>query len=314
MLSCISHLYQIDTFQEYLSFMSNSEPLVTIAVASYNHEAYIEICLLSLLEQSYKNIELIVIDDGSSDNSCGIIKNLKKHYEFQFYQQSNIGFNNTLNRAIKMAKGKYFCYLGSDDIALIDKTARQVALMESRPDIAVCGGNVLNIDSNGQILAKQKIKPFQELDFEDVFVNKKGLSASTTMIRMEVLRKEGGYDPTIQLEDVYMWLKLTSRGYRLAVLNDLLVYYRKHPTNTYKSYGFMYDNMMATYAPYKEHPKYSQVVNNYCHSSLIAVAKSGNRKKAWEIFREISPQFYSIKTIRGLLYLLIGGKQARAIQ
>lgn len=294
--------------------MSNTNPLVTIAVASYNHEAYIEICLLSLLKQSYKNIELIVIDDGSSDNSCEIIENLQQHYDFQFYQQSNIGFNNTLNRAIKMAKGKYFCYLGSDDIALSDKTAKQVDLMESRPDIAVCGGNALNIDPDGQILAKQKINPYQELNFDDVFVNKKGFAASTSMIRMEVLYKEGGYDPTIQLEDIYMWLKLTSRGYRLAVLNDLLVYYRKHSSNTYKRYAFMYDNMMDTYAHYKDHPKYVQVVNRYRHSSLIAIAKSGDRKKTWKIFRAISPAFYSIKTVRGLFYLLISGKQTRAVK
>lgn len=294
--------------------MINSEPLVTITVANYNHQDYIELCLLSLLEQSYKKIELIVIDDGSSDNSYEIIKTLQQRYQFQFYQQSNIGLNNTLNRAIEIANGKYFCYLGSDDIALNNKTEKQVVLMESRPDIAVCGGNVLNIDPDGQILAKQKINPYQELDFNDVFVNKKGLAASTTMIRMDVLRKEGGYDPKIELEDIYMWLKLTSRGYRLAVLNDLLVYYRKHPGNTYRRHGFMYDNMMKTYAPYKNHPMYNRVVNSYRHSALIAVAKSGDRKKAWEIFRAISPPFYSLKTLRGLFYLLLRSKIDRTIQ
>jgi len=285
--------------------MKNAKsPLVSAIIASYNHSAYVTDSITSVLRQTYPNIELIVIDDGSSDDSVTRIKPLAEKHKFYFAAQENMGLARTLNKAISMARGKYFAALGSDDIAMLDKTEKQVAFMEVHPGIAVCGGNVLNINDEGVILKKQKLHPYRELDFESIMTNKPGIASPTAMIRKSVLDEAGDYDPDIQLEDMSMWLKLTYQGYRIAGLNDVLVYYRKHTANTYRDYEFMYRNMMKTYAPYRDHPLYEPVVNRYRNSALIALAKRGNKAFARKVLQEINPRYYKLKTLRGLMFLL----------
>lgn len=280
-----------------------SQPLVSIIVPSYNHEAYIEACIDSVLKQTYPNIELIVIDDGSTDRSPEILEGLQRQHGFICHRQKNMGLARTLNKAISLAQGKYIATMGSDDIMMPEKTEKQVAFLEARPDVAVCGGNVLAIDPQGNILSKQKEVPCRELDFDDVFLGRKpGIATPTAMIRKEVLDKEGGYDPDIPVEDVYMWLKLTSRGYKIAGLDCLLLYYRKHPHNTTRKYGYMVSNLLKTYAPYRDHPQYDRVVKRMLTGNFVAAAKR-DRRVAISILRQISPRHYSLKVLRGMLHL-----------
>ena len=214
-----------------------------------------------------------------------------------------MGFARTLNKAIGIASGKYVAYIGSDDIMLADKTKKQVEFLESRPEIAVCGGNVIAIDAQGVELPKQGTPPYRELDFEDVFLGKTpGIAAPTSMIRKEVLDKEGDYDPNIALEDMYMWLKLTSRGYKIAGLDSVLIYYRKHPNNTYKNYEYMVSNLLKTYAPYHDHPQYETVVNRMLIGNFVAAAKR-DKSVALNVLKRIPPRNYSFKVLRGLFYL-----------
>lgn len=275
-------------------------PLVSVICACYNHEAYIEACLRSVLEQTYPRIELIVIDDGSRDKSPYTIAALQKEYGFYFKAQKNQGLAATLNSAIALSKGRYIAQIGSDDLFAPDKIEKQVRFMEARPDIAVCGGNMIVIDSDGRPVAKQKRFPYRELDFEDLFAQRKaGIPASSSMIRRTVLEKEGAYEPDIRLEDMYLWFKLLSRGHRMAALEDVLIYYRKHATNTYRNYRFMYENMMATYAPYRNHPLYADVVNRYRLSSVLALAKHGDKPLARAILRQIPRRYFGRKWLRG---------------
>ena len=280
-----------------------NQPLVSIIVPCYNHAAYIEACIESVLQQTYPNIELIVIDDGSTDESPKILEGLHHRHGFYYEHQGNMGFARTLNKAISIAKGKYVAYIGSDDIMLADKTEKQVAFLESRSDIAVCGGNVIAINAQGDELPNQYAPLYRELDFEDVFLGKTpGIAAPTAMIRKEVLDKEGNYDPSIALEDMYMWLKLTSRGYKIAGLESVLIYYRKHPSNTYKNYEYMVSNLLKTYAPYHDHPQYETVVNRMLIGNFVAAAKR-DKSVALNILKRIHPRNYSFKVLRGLFYL-----------
>jgi len=280
-----------------------AQPLVSVICACYNHAPYIEACLNSVLEQTYPNIELIVIDDGSSDGSIEKIRALQKQHGFYFEAQPNQGLAATLNKAIGLSKGKYIAQIGSDDIFTADKIEKQVAFMESRPDIAICGGNMLVIDEHGVVQQKQKTFPYRELNFEDLFAQRKaGIPASSSMIRRDVLEKEGAYEPDIRLEDMYLWFKLLSRGHTMAGLEDTVLYYRKHGSNTYRNYRFMYENMMKTYAPYKNHPLYEDVVNRYRLSSVLALAKHGDKPLARAILKEIPAKYFSMKLLRAYFH------------
>ena len=148
----------------------NKQPLVSIIISCYNHQDYITACIESIVRQTYKNIELIVIDDGSSDNSAQILEQLSQKYSFSFAQQQNMGLTKTLNKALAKAKGKYIAPIGSDDILMLDKTEKQVDFLENNSSIAVVGGSIICIDDQGIIKAKQRINHYHELDFNSTFL------------------------------------------------------------------------------------------------------------------------------------------------
>ncbi len=287
------------------------QPLVSVLISAYKHERYIEPCVRSVLAQTYPRIELIVLDDGSPDGTAAVLQRLHDEAAaagkpFTFIAKQNSGLSDTLNQALALATGKYVCQFGSDDIMLPDKTAKQVAFMEAHPDVAVCGGNALNIDSDGKVLEKrQKNPPQREITFEHLFANTgPGIVASTCMIRKEVLDREGGWNPAIPLEDMYLWFKLTSRGYRMVGLGEILMHYRKHASNSYKNVRYMYESMKKTIADYREHPLYPQVLLDLQRSSFLTAAKQGDKGLAREILREIPLRHFNKKVWRGLLHML----------
>ncbi len=281
------------------SIASANLPLVTIVVSCFNHERYIEACLDSILAQTYKNIELIVYDDGSSDASAERIGKLASEHDFFFRAQENAGFTANLNDALRRASGAYFCTVGSDDILMPDKTAKQVSFLERHQDIAMCTGNKLTIDEHGKLHSQQEMHPAETLYFQDLFQPKQlHLSASTTMIRRNVLLEIGGFRDDIPLEDLYLWLKLTRRGYGIHALNDVLLYYRQHGNNTFTNLDYMYDSITKILAEYRDEPLYENVLSrfalSYCHRAL----RRGNKKLAARAFRDIAKSDYNLKLFR----------------
>ena len=99
-----------------MSSIKNNCPLVSIIVPCYNHEKYITECIGSIMNQTFRNFELTVIDDGSKDQSFEVLKSLQKKYEFNLIHQENRGISATLNRGIKeFSRGKYISFCASDD-------------------------------------------------------------------------------------------------------------------------------------------------------------------------------------------------------
>jgi len=290
--------------------MTIKQPLVSIIISCYNHQDYITSCIESIVKQSYTNIELIVIDDGSTDNSADILRKLSQKYHFSFTCQDNMGLTRTLNKAYSKAKGKYIAPLGSDDIIMLDKTEKQVAFLESHPDIAVVGGNILCIDERSNIKQKQRIKEYREIDFQDVFLNPKQIPAApTVMIRAEVLSEVNGFNTSTNLEDLDLWLRITHAGYKMAVLNDILAYYRVHRSNSYKNYQFMTESLMHTYAAYSNEANYPIIKNQVLLRMFLKVAKK-DRSYAWKILKQISPRYYNWKLVRGLFHFILPDKKS----
>ncbi len=282
-------------------------PLVTIVVSCYNHAAYIESCINSILGQNYPAIELLTYDDGSSDGSAAILERLSTQHGFSFTAQQNKGLSATLNDALTRASGKYFCSIGSDDILMLDKTSKQAAYMEANPDVAVCAGNALLIDSKGVLINKRsRFHPARDLSFEELFTaSTPGFISPTAMIRTDTLRTAGGYRSDIPLEDLYLWLKLAFAKNRIHVLNDICLYYRKHETNTYKNTAFMLDSIYRTLSEYQDHPLYNRVMGDELNSLLLTAVKQKDRRTALSALRRLKPSQYSSKTLRAMLRLAL---------
>ena len=279
-------------------------PLVTVIIASYNHARYIEASINSVINQTYKNIELLVVDDGSNDESPAVLKRLQEQHGFDLRFQANQGLARTLNDAIARARGDLIVPFGSDDIMMPHRIATQVEYMEGKPEVGICSANIETIDQNGNVMGAREQRnrnlPFRRLDFDDLFLDRKpGPMAATLMLRREALEKVGGFNADIRLEDVYIELSIARAGYFIDVLGEVLAQYRDHPTNTFKNGRFMVDNVLRTFAVFSDHPQYEQVCMRFRNSMVL---KYANRDKALsrEILSQIPLKYWNRKTLRGI--------------
>jgi len=279
-------------------------PLVTVIIASYNHARYIEESINSVINQTYKHIELLVIDDGSKDDSPALLKRLQEQHGFDLRLQANQGLARTLNDAIARAKGSLIVPFGSDDIMLPHRIATQVEYMNGKPEVGICSANIETIDQDGNVMGAREQRnrnlPFRRLEFDDLFLDRKpGPMAATLMLRREALEKVGGFNADIRLEDVYIELSIARAGYYIDVLGEVLAQYRDHPTNTFKNGRFMVDNVLRTFAVFSDHPQYEQVCMKFRNSMVL---KYANRDKALsrEILSQIPLKYWNKKTLRGM--------------
>lgn len=261
------------------------KPLITVIISSYNHAPYIKQLIETIVNQSYgyKNIELLVFDDCSSDNSVQILQELSDLYQFVFIPNKvNKGICANINKGIALSKGKYICITGSDDLWALDKLDKQVAHMEKNPLTAVCSGNVIRIDTNGQELSpeKQLYAPAKRYNFENVFLRAFPFSSTCAMIRKSVFEVVGVYDETLKVEDYYMWLKIAFAGYPLDLLEDTLGYYRIHETNSIHNAMKIYSQLSIILSTYANHPLYDRAIKRLKVVYFPQIAKT-NKKKAW---------------------------------
>ena len=280
-------------------------PLVTVIIASYNHGPYVEESILSVLQQTYPNIELLVVDDGSKDDSVERIQGLQERYGFDFRTQSNQGLARTLNNCIARARGSLIAPLGSDDIMLPERIATQVAYIQDKPEVGICAGNIQTIDAQGNVIQKRcRFRAFRRLDFKAMFnATDVGPPAPTLLFRREALDAVGGFDTEIKLEDLQVELKIAQAGFFIDVLGDVLAKYRVHGANTYKNRRFMVEQVMATYACFRDHPDYPSACAKFLNSMLLKCAKD-DKTLARELLRELPPRYWGMKTLRGLGRLL----------
>ncbi|QLF94154.1 glycosyltransferase [Pseudomonas sp. ABC1] len=277
----------------------SQQPLVSVIVASYNHGAYIEDCLNSVLDQTYPSVELLVIDDGSSDDSVERIERLCQARPFDFIRQANQGLPRTLNAAIARSKGALIAPFGSDDIMLPERLAKQVAYMQGKPEVGICAGNVEVINSRGELAPKQRRAPADRMDFEKALMESPPF-APTLLFRREALATVGGFDPEIPLEDLLVALKIAQAGYYIDTIDDVLVRYRMHDTNTSKNKRFMVENVLRTYSEFSDHPLYEKARARYINSTLLKLARA-DKALYWSTLGRLPLSAWNSKTLRSLL-------------
>jgi alpha-1,3-rhamnosyltransferase len=176
--------------------------------------------------------------------------------------------------------------------------------MEQDDLIGICAGNMLKINNAGVLLKKQQFHDYRELEFDDLFLNlKPGCAAPTMLMRTDIVREVSGYDPELKVEDVYMQLKISQAGYKIVSINEICSYYRVHDNNMHNDYRLMIENVLQTFAYFKDRENYQLAVNNFLESMFVKVARK-DRKLAWEVFTRIKPKKFSMKLIRGLIKMV----------
>lgn len=247
--------------------------LVTVIIPSYNHRDYIEGSILSVLGQTHPAIQLIVIDDGSTDGSQELIAALSQQHGFTFLAHENRGVCATLNRAMALVEGEFVVTFGSDDIMLPDRIERQVAHMVQHPEVGCVGARKHIIDGQGR-----RTKTASERDevksyfFPELLRKAKAVGAPTAMYRYKAMQEVGGYDERITLEDFQMSLHIASRGYRVDILPFAVTCYRVHDRNYSRSYRRHFRNDLMLLRAFKSHPHYMQgrteIFNRYLGAAI----------------------------------------------
>jgi len=217
-----------------------NHPLVTVIIPAYNHEAYISECIESVFNQTYKNIQLIVINDGSTDNTKQLIQKIldQKNDAFSFISKKNEGLIKTLNLGISLAQGTYFCILASDDFWMPNKIEKQVAVMEKNPDAGVVFSDTYFCYGMKKTEVKYskykprllKIKQGVPVNLYNRLIVENLVISTTVLIRLDVLKSVGNFDDTLTYEDYDMWLRI-SKKYNIIYLNEPMAYYRIHAAN-----------------------------------------------------------------------------------
>ena len=217
--------------------MENKEmmPLVSVIMPSYNHEKYIEEAIRSVWEQTYPNVELIVLDDGSKDKSSEIIKSLEKisPIPMKVVFKENEGLCRTLNKGVALAEGEYIGVLASDDRYLSNKIHDQVeAFQRLDKSYAVVYSDGYYINEDGVILDRKlteqliqnEINP-NETDFSKIIKHQFLISPQTALFRKQAIDNVGGFDEDLSFEDLDLYLKL-AKLYKFHFLNTDVVCYR----------------------------------------------------------------------------------------
>jgi len=204
-----------------------NEIKVTLYITNYNYDKYIEKSILSVLNQSYQNFELIIIDDGSTDNSRVIIEKFSKNKKVEIIYQNNKGLNVSNNIALKIARGKYLMRLDADDF--LDENALQIMLnqIEKDDNIGLVFPDYFLVDAEDNIINLVKRNSFKR----DEQLLDMPAHGACTLIRTEYLRQLGGYDESFTCQDGYdLWLKFIKK-YKVQNINTPLFYYRQHGNN-----------------------------------------------------------------------------------
>lgn len=261
-------------------------PLVSVVIPCYNHEKYVQECIRSVIGQDYDNIELIIIDDGSIDNSVQKIKSMvpacrARFSRFNFRYRANKGLTATLNEALEWCRGKYFAAIASDDLLHINKTSILLSHIEENDNLAGVFSGCEFIDQNGLVIRYFK-GALNYYSFDDIIARKHQIWAPTQLLRLKLVKDAGCYPIGLYIEDWYMWLALTKNGYTLKFLPDLLVKYRQHDTNMSKNAIKMYEGRMQVLSYFSDHRLYNYSMSHItvmaaralpCSSKAIAVNK-----------------------------------------
>lgn len=286
-----------------------NNPLVSVIVSCYNHQNYIKECIESIVQQTYKNIELIVFDDGSKDESPQILEKLATKYNFIFVKQKNMGIAKTLNTAIaKYAKGIYISMCGSDDFYTKDRIEKQVAFMQQNQQYGLCYGDLYEVNEESKVVKILHSSKISGNLYKRFIHWKLNIPALSCFYKKEALISAGLFDESAKVEDIYMFIKIL-KLYEAGYLNEITAYYRRHNNNfsNTRVVEMYQENMRMIEKLFKNESFYKDIKNRNLVIWFYLVSKK-DKKNALLMFSKIKFKYYFTKHFVGGCLNLIGFK------
>lgn len=219
--------------------------LISVIMPVLNGEDYLAEAIESVLNQTYKDLELIIIDDGSSDKTPDIIASYKDPRVRVIKHHKNKGVSTSRNEAIKAARGKYLGMHDADDISLPERFEKQVGYLEKHQDIDLLGSNLQIIDKEDNYISVISLLTSpDDLKLAEIFSNQFG--QGSVMIRKAILDEVGLYDPSLtHAEDTDLWRRVCRIG-KAANLKEPLYLYRVHEAGASTNLQKIRDSALKT--------------------------------------------------------------------
>jgi len=210
-------------------------PRVSVIVPAYNAAVYLPFAIDSVLAQAYSNWEIVIVDDGSTDNTRAAVDAYrpKLHDKLQYIHQPNRGLPAARNAGMRAARGEFIALLDADDVWLPDRLARGVAAMDSDPRTGLVHARVVRIDAQGTITGQLKVEPkyMSGRIAPYIYTRRAHIVCPTVMFRKSCLQTAGWFDEAMQAtEDRDLWFRI-AKHYKVVYIDDVLAYYRLSPSS-----------------------------------------------------------------------------------
>ena len=201
---------------------------VTIVLPAYNASEYLAQTLNSVLSQTYQDFELLVIDDGSTDNTRDIVGEFcQRDSRIRLISQENQGVSVARNSGIKMARGEYSAFLDSDDLWVPDKLAKHVEHLTANPKLGLSFARVEFITFDGKSTGKYSNPRMVDISAKDLYEENAAVTPSNAVISRAALEQVGGFDGELSgAADAELFLRLKCHGWEVEGINEVLVLYR----------------------------------------------------------------------------------------
>lgn len=208
--------------------IKTTTPLVSVIMATFNEpKDYIEQSIKSILNQTYGNIELLVLDDSTAEETRNIIDVLASvdNRVIVIRKDKRMGFVHALNEGLRIAKGMFIARMDGDDISLPDRFEKQIKYFSENPDVDIVGGGMKIIDEFG-INISERIYPSKGLKLKLFSVFRNPLAHPTVMIKKSQIGNFQYDESFNKAEDLELWLRLRNKGARINNIRDKLINYR----------------------------------------------------------------------------------------
>lgn len=213
--------------------MNNLSPKISVILPFYNTKPYLKEALESILNQSFSDFELIIINDASTDDSEEIVKNYLNDPRIIYLKnKTNQGIVHNLNLGLKISRAEIIARMDGDDVSLPNRLAKQYEYLTKNPKISAVGTFIRMIDEKNQAI-DFRTKPIQPEEIKKNLINYSPIVHATAMYRKADVLAVGGYQPEwIYVEDIDLWYRLIYRGYLVSNISEFLLLYRYHANST----------------------------------------------------------------------------------
>lgn len=253
-------------------------PLISVIMPCYNHKAYVEQAIVSVIQQDCESFELIVVDDFSADGSYELIQSLSVRHGFQLIRlNANQGVCAAMNQGLKYARGKFIATMDSDDVMLPGRLRLQADYLLENGQVGLVGGKVIYIDGLGAEIKREKLSDREGvriLTIKDILSEAFAVGGPVSMYRRSALAGETNYDERLRVQDFQMTLKIASAGYEVHILPCWITAYRRHGTNISRTqYRRQFEDDMLAIAPFVDFEEYGLARREIINKALKHAVK-----------------------------------------